>query len=128
MRAPLLTAAALLAISGCATTRAIQVNNASVEAPVRAAEELQTARKSPQAELHIQYAKDGLSAAQKLDADHENHRADLMRLRAQSDAELAVAIAKVNTVQGEVDQVTGSGASTNTTSTTNTTTTTTTQQ
>ena len=45
-----------------------------------------------------------------------------MRLRAQSDAELAVAIAKVNTVQGEVDQVSGSGAAPTTTTTTTTTT------
>lgn len=117
MKAKLVAVAGVLAMTGCATTRAIQVDNASVEAPVRAAEELQTQTRSPQAELHVQYAKDGLAAAKKLDAEHEDHRADLMRLRAQSDAELAVALAKLDTAQKELDALDSSGAPATTTTT-----------
>ena len=115
--------AGFLAMTGCATTRAIQVNDASVEGPVRAAEELQTQKKSPQAELHVQYARDQLAAARKLDGDHEDYRASLMRLRAQSDAELAVALAKLDTAQGELDAMQSQSAPATSTQSTTTTTT-----
>lgn len=83
---------ALLALAGCATGRAIP--NSAVESPMRAAIEVQDRYRSPLAELHLKYAQEGLDVAKQLDAKGQVKQANLMRLRAQADAELAVAHAR----------------------------------
>lgn len=83
---------ALLALAGCASTHAI--SNSAVEAPIRVAQEVSDKYRSPLAELHTKYAEEGLDKAKKLEAMGQNKKANLMRMRAQSDAELAVAHAR----------------------------------
>lgn len=66
---------------------------ATSTAGVRAAEEL-NADKSPQAALHLKLAREQLDQAKQLMAGGDNKRADMVLLRADSDAELAVALAR----------------------------------
>jgi hypothetical protein len=91
---------ALMTLAGCAT-RYAQVSNSAVVGPMRAAQALQSSYRSPQAELHLQYAQDNLDVANSLDAKGYDERANLMRLRAKADAELAQALARGATLQGE---------------------------
>lgn len=100
MRRILLGAALVLA--GCATVRPVDAKATYVEAPIRAAEELKAAA-VPKSQLHLQYAKDQLAQAKKLQSDKEERRAELMMLRAQADAELALALAKEADTTAEAD-------------------------
>ncbi len=89
---------ALLALAGCATGRVIP--NSAVEGPLRAAQEVQDKYRSPLAELHTKYAQEGLAVAKQLDAKGQVRQANLMRMRAQADAELAVAHARAAELAG----------------------------
>lgn len=88
-----LTAAlALLALGGCA---AIQIPPERLErsqASIRGAEEL-GASGVPEAKLHLQYAKDQTEVAKRM-ADDGDERAVLVMARAESDAELALVLAR----------------------------------
>jgi hypothetical protein len=66
------------------------------EAAVRGAREV-GADKDPQAALHLKYATDQIAEAKKLIADGENHRAEMVLMRAKADAELSLTLAKVHT-------------------------------
>lgn len=88
----LFTALAVLALTGCA---AIQIPPERLErsqASIRGAEEL-GASTVPAAKLHLQYAKDQTETAKRL-ADNGDERAILVMARAESDAELALVLAR----------------------------------
>ena len=91
-------------LSACAHTRPIDADMGKVESPIRAAEEI-GAGQVPQAALHIQYAKDQLAKAQQLEKNGENRRSQMMLLRAQADAELALALTRDSKTQSEVQQL-----------------------
>jgi Domain of unknown function (DUF4398) len=66
---------------------------ATAQGAVRAAKEI-GAKDVPQAQLHTQLAEEQVQQAQKLIADGENERAEMVLRRATADAELAVALAR----------------------------------
>lgn len=100
----LLIAAAVTGLFACAHTRPLDADLGKVESPIRAAEEL-GATQVPNAALHIQYAKDQLAKAQQLEKDGEQRRSQMMLLRAQADAELALALTRDAKTQTEVKQL-----------------------
>jgi len=79
---------------------------ASTEAAVRSASEV-GAEKDPTATLHLKYAKDQSEEAKKLISDGENHRAEMVLMRAKADAELSLMLAKAH---NEKEQATKSEA------------------
>lgn len=88
----LLSTLAVLAtamVVGCTT---IPLGTEPTESSIRAAEEVGAA-KLPQASLHLQLAKEELDRANQLFEKGEKEEAESMLLRADSDAELAVALA-----------------------------------
>jgi hypothetical protein len=76
---------------------------ASTEAAVRGAQEV-GADKDPQATLHLKYATDQIAEAKNLIASGDNHRAEMVLMRAKSDAELAVALAKLKTEKADAQK------------------------
>jgi len=69
---------------------------------IRAAEEVGAAQ-VPRAALHLQLAKEELDRARKLNADGDKNEGASMLLRAQVDAELAVALSRENTERTEAN-------------------------
>jgi len=69
---------------------------------IRAAEEVGAAQ-VPRAALHLQLAKEELDRARKLNADGDKNEGASMLLRAQVDAELAVALSRENTERSEAN-------------------------
>jgi hypothetical protein len=67
---------------------------------IRAAEEVGAAN-VPQASLHLQLAKEELGRAKTLAANDEKDKADSMLMRAEVDAELAVALSREDTEKTE---------------------------
>lgn len=96
---------AALALAACATVPAPQVRLADSQAAVRAAGEV-GADKVPKAALHLQLANEGLETAQKMISKGQNERAEYTLQRAQADAELAIALAKLEPVRNKVLQTT----------------------
>lgn len=78
---------------GCASTAAPQAQLATSRAAIRAADEL-GAGKVPKASLHLQMAREGCDKAEKLIADKKNDQAKYVLMRAESDAELSLMLAK----------------------------------
>jgi regulator of protease activity HflC (stomatin/prohibitin superfamily) len=79
-------------VAGCANTPAPLRTEASTSG-IRAAEEVGAA-KVPQASLHLQLAKEELALAKALSAKGEKEKAASMLLRAEADAELAIALSR----------------------------------
>ena len=75
-------------VAGCAST---PLKTEASTSGIRAAEEAGAA-KVPQASLHLQLAKEELALAKGLAAKGEKEKAASMLLRAEADAELAVAL------------------------------------
>jgi hypothetical protein len=93
---------ALVFVAGCAAG----VSNekiAATDSSIRAAEEL-GAPKVPQASLHLQLAKEENEHAQKFIKDGDTKSAEGQLLRAQADAELALALAREAPMQIEAQQ------------------------
>jgi hypothetical protein len=93
MMTKVMTSLAVLGLAGCATTTTIppyQLDRS--QASIRGAEEI-GALSVPAAALHLQLAKDEMEEAQKM-ATHGDQRAPLVMARAQSDAELALVLAR----------------------------------
>lgn len=90
---------AVLALAGCATVQLPADRLQSAEASIRSAEELGAAS-VPAARLHLQYAKDETAAAKKL-AEEGDERALLVLAKADSDAELALGLARELAVHGD---------------------------
>jgi len=82
-------AGSLLLAAGCAANPALHTEAST--SGIRAAEEV-GASKVPQAALHLQLAKEELEHAKGLAADGHKERASSLLLRAEADAELAVAL------------------------------------
>lgn len=93
-------------VTGCAAKEALHTDVSS--AAIRSAEEL-GARDVPQASLHLQLAEEELQAATELQAKGEKEEAASLLLRAEADAELAVALSRVETeraaAQAAIDRV-----------------------
>jgi len=77
---------------------------ANTAAAVRAAQEV-GAQTNPQAALHLKLAQEQLDQAKQLIADGDNQRAEFVLLRANSDAELAVALARESSARAEAQTV-----------------------
>jgi len=90
----------LVALCGCASAPIVLDRLPETEAPMRAAEELGAAR-VPQAALELKLAQDEEQQAKGFAKDGNKQRADMMMLRAQADAELAVALAREAPLQVE---------------------------
>jgi hypothetical protein len=89
-----------VALWGCASAPITSDKLPATEAPIRAAEELGAAR-VPQAALELKLAQDEMQQAKVFLNDGNKQRADMMLLRAQADAELAVALAREAPLQAE---------------------------
>ncbi len=76
---------------------------AATDSSIRAAEEL-GAPKVPQASLHLQLAKEENGRAQQLIKDGDAKHAEGQLMRAQADAELALALAREAPMQIEAQQ------------------------
>jgi regulator of protease activity HflC (stomatin/prohibitin superfamily) len=92
-------AVAIAIVVGCATAPAPLRTEASTSG-ISAAEEA-GATKVPQASLHLQLAKEELELAKGLDAKGEKKKAASMLLRAEADAELAVALSRGDAEKSE---------------------------
>ena len=83
--------AAVTGIAGCASTPVPNAKIASSEGAIRAAQETGS-RNVPRAALHLKLAEEQLQSAKKLIRDNDNKRAEYVLMRAQADAELAIAL------------------------------------
>jgi len=80
-------------LGGCATAGPSNATMEATAASIRAAEELGAPR-VPQASLHLQLAKEQSQHAKQLAAKGDGEEAGFLMLRADADAELAVALAR----------------------------------
>ena len=90
-------------VSGCATTAVPNERLTSSEAAIRGAEEV-GAPQVPQAALHLQYAQEQVAQARVLIKNGDNERASFVLMRAQSAAELALALARENATKAEAQK------------------------
>jgi hypothetical protein len=88
------SAVAIMGIAGCASTPVPNAKMASSEAAIRAAQETGS-RNVPQAALYLKLAEEQVQTAKKLILDNDNKRAEYVLMRAQADAELAIALSHV---------------------------------
>lgn len=88
-------------IAGCGSSPA--VNSEPSTSAIRAAEEV-GASKIPTASLYLQLAKEELENAKGLAAKGDKEQAESMLLRAQADAELAVALSRGDADKAEATQ------------------------
>ncbi len=95
---------ALLATS-CATVAVPNQEVAAVQAILKRADAAKVATQSEQAARHLQLAKSQLAEAQGLIQQMENEHARLMLIRANADAELAIALADQDTTRAEAQKV-----------------------
>jgi hypothetical protein len=91
----LLIAGALVACGGAQLN---QTRVTEVQSSMRAAEEV-GANDQPKASLHLQLARDEMTAAKRLADDGEEEDAALLLNRAQADAELALQLARTEQEQ-----------------------------
>jgi hypothetical protein len=100
MMTKVMTALAVLGFAGCATTAPVPPYQLDrTLASIRGAEEI-GALGVPAAALHLQLAKDETEEAQKM-ATSGDQRSVLVMARAQSDAELALGLAREVKVHGD---------------------------
>jgi hypothetical protein len=84
----------VVGVSGCTSAPVPHAKVASSQAAIRAAQETGS-RDVPQAALHLKLAEEQLEQAKKLIRDDETERASYVLSRAEADAELAVALSRV---------------------------------
>jgi len=84
-------------VAGCAN---VPLRTEASTSGIAAAEEAGAA-KVPQASLHLQLAKEELESAKKLAGKGEKEKADSMLMRAEADAELAIALSHKDTEKSE---------------------------
>src|SRR5476651_801104 len=92
-----------LSLIGCASAVPAEKISAT-ESSIRAAEEV-GATNVPQASLHLQMAKEETEHAQKYLKDGDNKHGEGLLMRAQADAELAVALAREEPIKNEAQQM-----------------------
>lgn len=85
-------------VAGCASAPPLETEGST--SGIRAAEELGAA-KVPEAKLHLQLAKEELGNAEALAEQGDRDRADSMLLRAEADAQLAVALSREDVEKNE---------------------------
>jgi hypothetical protein len=97
-----LTALAALAAlaAGCAGAAPPNEKMAASEAAMRAAQEV-GAPSVPRAALHLKFAREQMDHARALIKEGENERAEFVLMRAKADAELALALARQTTAEGD---------------------------
>lgn len=88
------SAVGIVGVAGCGSSVAPNAKVASSEAAIRAAQETGSG-KVPEAALHLKLAEEQLQAAKVLIRDNDNKRAEYVLMRAQADAELAIALSHV---------------------------------
>jgi hypothetical protein len=93
MKSIIVVPALALFLGACASFPPPSDRLAQAESGVRAAQEIGAASE-PSAALHLKMATDQIADARKLMSDGENARASAVLLRAQSDAELSLQLAK----------------------------------
>ena len=86
--------------AACGGAAVPQEQMTAAQASVRAAE-VGGAPNDPQAALLLKKCQDGIAEAKKLIEDGNNHRAEMVLMKAQADAELALALAQELTMKGE---------------------------
>ncbi len=89
----ILALAVFCALVKCASAPVSTERLSATEAPIRAAEEM-GATQVPQAALNLKLAREEQDKAKEFIKNGDKSRADMMLLRAQADAELALALAK----------------------------------
>jgi hypothetical protein len=99
MKNKVMTALAVLGVAGCATMPIPAYQLERSEASIRGAEEV-GALNVPAARLHLQLAKDETETAKKM-ATKGDERAVLVMARAESDAELALGLAREAAVHND---------------------------
>jgi hypothetical protein len=93
MRTGVFAVVVAAAIAGCGSFPRPEARVASSEGSIRGAEEA-GAKNVPEAALHLKLAQEERDKAMALIKDGENERAEYMLMRAESDAELANALAR----------------------------------
>ncbi|HKQ68570.1 MAG TPA: DUF4398 domain-containing protein [Polyangiaceae bacterium] len=91
-------------MAACSSAPPPHERAASSEAAIRAAREV-GAEQVPQAALHLKLAQEALEKGKNQIKDGDNAEAAYTLLRAQSDAELALAMARENKTRNEAQQV-----------------------
>ena len=106
MKLSLVTIALAAASSAvaCGSSPPPTARYASTSASIRAAHEV-GAEKVPDAQLHLAMAEDQLNQAKRLMNDGDNEKAAWLLARAQSDADLAVALAREADTRAAADNV-----------------------
>ncbi len=105
MKLSLMTVAlAAAAAVACGSSPPPTARYASTSASIRAALEV-GAEKIPDAQLHLTMAEDQLATAKRLMNAGDNDKAAWVLSRAQSDADLAVALAREADTRADADQV-----------------------
>ncbi len=97
---PIFALTVMVALVRCASAPVTTEKLAGTEAPIRAAEELGATR-VPEAALELRLARDEMEQAKQFLREGNKLRADMMLLRAQADAELAVALAREAPLQAD---------------------------
>lgn len=100
-------ALAVLPLVGCATAKGEQVTARDYAKPretIRAAQEMGATR-HPQARLYLSYARDAVMQADQALDQGDNYQARLALVRAQSDADLALTLAKERRMVEQVRQI-----------------------
>jgi hypothetical protein len=103
MKTIALIGAASIALGACASSPVPADRLARSQAAIRSAHEL-GAEKTPPAALHLKVANEQLNLARKLIADGDNTRAEYVLMRAQADAEAAIALAKEADVRADAQR------------------------
>lgn len=85
--------AVVLSMTACAGSQAPAASSAAAQAAIRSAREV-GAERDPTAALHLQYAREQFERAEQLSQRGDGEEAHRMLLRAQADAELAMAITR----------------------------------
>lgn len=88
---------------GCGSSPVPVEKMASSEAAIRAAREM-GAPDEPKAALHLRLAQEQLEQAKALSKEGDNERAETVLMRAQSDAELALALAREKKSKTEAEK------------------------
>lgn len=93
---------AALCVGGCASSGLDQQRLVDTQATVSAVEELDEAE-HPEVSLHLEYARDQLSAARRLLDEGEDEAAARMLERAHADAQLALTMARTERSRKEAE-------------------------
>jgi hypothetical protein len=95
---------AALGLVACGSVPPPHERQASSQAAIRTATEMD-AQQVPQAALHLKLAQEQFEKGKVLMSDGDNERAAYTLMRAQADAELALALARENKIRNEAQQL-----------------------